>query len=471
MQFEEFDKKAKEAADHHHPAYDEQAWTKMEKLLNKHLPQKGDDRRRFLFFLLLFLGVATIGLIIAKPWKSNKAMATTEQTVQQKQTANLLPTEPREEKANNDIAMGVNIDEVKNSTTAGSKESFADHSVINQPVVLAGNMPGKEKINKQLSFVTLRNVNKKNNQPVIITDNENLEKGNDVKDKTDDNRATTTPVAISAISSSANDVIATDKKQSKIFVADKPVAANTSPVINEPANVATINNESEPVAKNNDLKKPKNNNKKGNSFFFTLSTGPDVSFVINNKSGTSKLLTGAGIGYTFNNRFTLRTGFYSARKVYTASPDAYHPPANFYTYYPYLEKVDADCKVYEIPITVSYHFKQSAKQNWFVTAGISSYLMKEEKYNYFYKYTPSGPLHSRERTLYNENKHFLSTLTLSGGYQRNIGKHISIMAEPYVKLPLSGVGYGKVKLNSGGVLFSIGIKPFGTKNEKATALR
>ena len=38
MQFDEFDKKAKEAADHHHPAYDEQAWAKMEKKLNKHLP-------------------------------------------------------------------------------------------------------------------------------------------------------------------------------------------------------------------------------------------------------------------------------------------------------------------------------------------------------------------------------------------------------------------------------------------------
>jgi hypothetical protein len=37
------------------------------------------------------------------------------------------------------------------------------------------------------------------------------------------------------------------------------------------------------------------------------------------------------------------------------------------------------------------------------------------------------------------------------------------MAEPYIKLPLTGVGYGKVKLNSGGVLFSIGVNPFNAK--------
>ena len=39
MQFEKFDKKIREAADHHHPAYDDNAWDKMEKLLNKHMPE------------------------------------------------------------------------------------------------------------------------------------------------------------------------------------------------------------------------------------------------------------------------------------------------------------------------------------------------------------------------------------------------------------------------------------------------
>ena len=35
MQFDDFDKKIKEAAEHHHPAYDEKAWDKMEKLLDQ----------------------------------------------------------------------------------------------------------------------------------------------------------------------------------------------------------------------------------------------------------------------------------------------------------------------------------------------------------------------------------------------------------------------------------------------------
>jgi len=42
MQFEDFDNKIKEAAENHHPAYDEKAWIKMEKLYDNPLPQYGD---------------------------------------------------------------------------------------------------------------------------------------------------------------------------------------------------------------------------------------------------------------------------------------------------------------------------------------------------------------------------------------------------------------------------------------------
>ena len=55
MQSDDFDKKIKEAAEHHHPAYEEKAWEQMEKLLDKHLPVKKEDRRRIIFLLLFLL--------------------------------------------------------------------------------------------------------------------------------------------------------------------------------------------------------------------------------------------------------------------------------------------------------------------------------------------------------------------------------------------------------------------------------
>ncbi|MBS1607461.1 MAG: hypothetical protein JSS70_01495, partial [Bacteroidetes bacterium] len=74
MQFDDFDKKIKEAAEHHHPAYEEKAWNQMEKLLDKHLPVEKDNRRRIIFLLLfLLLGGLGVYLGISKPWQQKRA--------------------------------------------------------------------------------------------------------------------------------------------------------------------------------------------------------------------------------------------------------------------------------------------------------------------------------------------------------------------------------------------------------------
>jgi hypothetical protein len=164
--------------------------------------------------------------------------------------------------------------------------------------------------------------------------------------------------------------------------------------------------------------------------------------------------------YTIRDRFSISTGFYSARKIYTAKPADYKAPPEFYQAYPYLEKVDANCRVYEIPVSVAYHFGKRANQGWFVSAGLSTFLMNEEGYNYFYKYTPVGNTYTNFWKVKNQNTHYFSIGTLSAGYKRQVGKRFTLMAEPYVKIPFSGVGYGKVKLNSGGVLFTAGFRLF-----------
>lgn len=55
MQSEDFDKKIQDAAERHHPAYDEKAWMKMEQLLDEHMPVEKERKRRFLLILFFFL--------------------------------------------------------------------------------------------------------------------------------------------------------------------------------------------------------------------------------------------------------------------------------------------------------------------------------------------------------------------------------------------------------------------------------
>ncbi|HMU72724.1 MAG TPA: hypothetical protein PKD93_08280, partial [Ferruginibacter sp.] len=179
------------------------------------------------------------------------------------------------------------------------------------------------------------------------------------------------------------------------------------------------------------------------------------------KLGKATLLYGAGLSYTFaRQKLTVRTGFYMSKKIYDAAPDQYHTPGGNY---PNLYNVAADCKIYEIPIGLSYNFGARGKHNWFGFAGISSYLMKTEKYDYQYK-TPSGYTYNYKHKVTNENNHYFSVVTLSAGYQYQLSRRVSLQAEPYVKIPLGGVGVGKVKLNSGGILFTATIRPFAKKD-------
>ena len=90
-------------------------------------------------------------------------------------------------------------------------------------------------------------------------------------------------------------------------------------------------------------------------------------------------------------------------------------------------------------------------------------IMKEEKYEYYFKPNYSPTYVTYTKRIKDQNKHYFSQLNISGGYTRNINNHISLRAEPYVKFAMSGVGLGKVNLNSGGILFTGIIKPFAKK--------
>ena len=456
MQAEEFDKKIIEAAENHHPEYDDNAWAKMEKLLNKHLPEKKDDRRRIVFFLLLFLLLGSgVWLGVSKPWQRTASLTTVSKNDQQNISATATGNSGSKETNLQTSATGISSDKDDdvNKTITGAIENIPGDVQTtprqNTKVTNYSVNKSQQNLNNPLPIIINQSSIKKNAVP--LNDNTGVQSTdvimNEKNSKFKDGLINDNPVAVNV----AND--------NKISESQKQISGNSN---TDQKN--TGDSEKDPVntGMKEITKNPDANNKKGKSnfLFLFLSAGPDVSSAATDQLGETKLLVGAGLSYTFRNRFTIKTGFYSAHKVYAATPGEYHPPASFWMYYPNLQKVDADCNVYEIPLLLSYNFGSSTKQNWIATTGLSSYLMKKETYNYLYK-NAAGQLTSKKWTYNNEYKHYFSVLTLSGGYQRNLNKTISLMVEPYLKIPLTGIGFGKVKLNSGGILFSVGIKPFG----------
>jgi hypothetical protein len=454
MQFEDFDSKIKQAADQHHPNYDETAWTKMEKLLDRHLPQKEDRRRRFIFFILLFLLLGGGAfMLINKPWQQDRLV---NPQADQKTSSTSDAIETKDETTRN--SQGISLDKkqegstkaepaIEYPVTAKNGNTESPSVVVSNPVKNGPAIRLDKKNIKQKSYTSrepLGNTNKKDEPTGNVT---NIEK----------TRKETIPSERTGLTAS---IANSDKK--KPVSDDETKNDRDLPAHNDAAKTVSIKNDTtsdkQPAAPDVKTLVKKSRSKKTNSFFFSVSAGPDVSSIGIDKPGKTKLLVGASLGYTFKDRWTLRTGFYSGSKLYSASPGEYKPPTPMINV-AYLKKIDADCKVYEIPLSLAYNFSRTQKHKFFAAAGLSSYIMKKETYVYEYKYPGAGPVYY-PHTVKNENKHFFSVLSLSAGYQRRINRTFSITAEPYFKLPLAGVGYGRIKLNSAGILFSLNVSPF-----------
>ena len=439
MQSDNFDKKIRDSLSQRPPGNDKPEWEKMEVLLDKHLPEEKKDRRRIFFILFSFLLLGGGAFLVWQNNSGNKNEITSIDS--QKQNSG---SAENNNQTNTDKSTSSPIVPETSQTKTGGFVEIPDPNI-------SGVLPGKE-----IEIDASRKIIRPNKKAA----NDNARKANISKQTIDELVKSTEPER------SLIEKLTKDENQPTITQKDELVKApevEKTITENKVEKQKEETKETRPVAVGKtDKAKQKNNSSFANNFFVTVSAGPDISGVGGN-AGELRLAYGAGIGYQISKKFSVRAGFYAARKVYTAEPEDYHPPYNFWTYYPNLKNIEANCKVYEIPVTVDYKISSNKKESWFVSAGVSSLLMKEETYDYYYKPNSSPTYLTYSRTIYDQNKHYFSVLNLSGGYTRVLNKTISLQAEPYVKLSMTGVGYGKVDLNSGGILFSAIIKPFAKK--------
>ncbi len=421
MRFDLFENRVREAADNHHPAYDEFAWRKMRRLLDQHMPEK-ERKRRFLFFLplILFLGGGTwLALEYSgkriNPQAENQETKRPSETIKTEKALPILQEPgsiPHPGTPDENLVMEKGETDLPYIRRSGSIDYL--------------NISPKVTQTRETSTIT-------SGQPQTVWGQESLyPKEERSGESVNPESLTTTALPVTTMTNTDPN-LASGNKNSR-----------------EP-NFVDAEKVPEPSAQ----KKKRSPNR----FFFFASVGADASFI--KEMGETRLMPGVGAGFTVRDKITIRSGLFTARKVYSAKPSEYDLPPNVLAYYPNLRKIDADCDILELPLLVSYQFGRSVKKQWMATAGISSIFMKKEKYNYHFKPTPNSPEITKSYTLRNESIHHYSIATISMGYKRQLGKRVSLTAEPYLKMPLKGIGLGKVKLHSGGVMFTVGVSPFG----------
>jgi hypothetical protein len=161
-----------------------------------------------------------------------------------------------------------------------------------------------------------------------------------------------------------------------------------------------------------------------------------------------------GFGYGFiagynNKRWSIETGILADKKYYDTDGKYFNTKNIPLPDYITIDHARGDCKMLEIPFNIRYDFKKTSGSGWFASAGISSYLMTEEYYEY--DMTRYGISYTRDFTYHDSRNTFMSVLNLSGGYSYKLGRIGDLRIEPYVKIPLKKVGIGSMPLQSAGI--------------------
>jgi|GEM_PF-3772243 len=162
---------------------------------------------------------------------------------------------------------------------------------------------------------------------------------------------------------------------------------------------------------------------------------------------------GAIVEYRFTPRLRVRTGVFRTVKLYSARGSDYKPPADYWTWRVPVNQIDADCDILEIPLDLRYDLLQRPTYSLFASAGLTSLIMRNEEYTY--SYDLRGEYKKYTWDYARGSNHPLSMLSLSVGYERALSGRWSAQAEPFLKLPLGGVGFGKIHLRSAGVSFGV----------------
>ena len=185
---------------------------------------------------------------------------------------------------------------------------------------------------------------------------------------------------------------------------------------------------------------------------------PDIS--VTKMSTPSKLSSNFGVllNYNLTTRLSVTSGLIYSKKRYNYT--GFGQQNNTANAYPW--DVNADCDVLDIPVNVNYRLLNHKKYAISLNAGASSYVMLKEKYQ-FRPSNPASTQNPRSIEINNENQYLFGVANIGVSFNREISRGLSIGVQPFIKLPLTGIGYGNARLRSTGVSFSLNMGLFPNK--------
>jgi hypothetical protein len=437
-QFKDIEQFIKKEAEGYEPPFEEEAWKKMEALLDK-----DNDRKKPFFWFWLLLPVLIVGSIggyfIFNSGPAGKKTGGDSITANNERSA--LPSEdqdkftgPRTDRISGNItAPGTTLNTTPAKAIVAGSDIVSPQLKINSPGKNSFRAPREDRNENGLvkrpdiSGQTDSKIKLKVNSPVASEDMEQpLPAKNGVTDNAGgDKQVKTIPAEV---------------QQPKTI--ESTVSVELSEKIKGPEKTTTS--------------KQKISKLHSSRLYFIAAAGAEGSGVKLLSAHEVTPTGGLAIGYQLSKKWSVQTGFFAGSKKYIAGPGDYNPKAGTYWSTVHITSVKANCMVYEIPLNARYDFKTGKPFKIFASAGLSSYIMKKEDYDY--AYNSYGYPHYG-KAAYTGNQHLFSVLRVSGGIEKNISGTLSLHAAPAVSVPLGGVGEGQVKLYSTELMVGIRYQP------------
>lgn len=443
-QFDSLDERIRQAAQQFEPPFEEADWLAMEALLDG----RKKDRTPFLIWWLT--DAIMIGLLLLICIKIEFFNNVSQNSTIQKEKLGILAKKRSDAKVNHPITNNGGqsqstptyrdlaetaipkpneIKEISNFENGlqGAKENFG---------VLEGDKSIKNKNHKKPKAILKR--------PYVVKVEQNTVLSSNIEDK---KQAISSATDLKEIEESGKNNLAEFLEKSSTVNITIPLIADTVTRLEDTQRTIQEDTALKVEASNKSPLQTKRNPTFKPFVFASGSYGFERNWVTGGSVGASERVFGGFIGIQFSKRWGVQTGVLKTVKQYTGGDGSYKIPAN--SYWNKLTRVRAVCSILEIPILLRFNAVVKKNSNIYLSSGFVIHVMEKEEYHYNYQRT-NGTSGYAKRFFASDNVHWFSGAYFGLGYERNLIKNVSISAEPFIKIPIQGIGQGSVKLFSAG---------------------
>jgi hypothetical protein len=164
-------------------------------------------------------------------------------------------------------------------------------------------------------------------------------------------------------------------------------------------------------------------------------------------------------GYQISNKASVETGLFFGKKNYFTDGKYFSMDKVGSSMPPEMKilSLKGSSTLFQIPLKFKYNILEKKKTIVSSSAGISSYLLTNEKNNYLT--SMNGTRENIISSYENSSRYFAAALDFSITYEHKFSNNKNIRIDPYVQIPLKGIGMGTLPVMSAGLHLGFTVFP------------